>query len=103
MGEMSKLEVSQKGIYKPEYAKINFAVPSVTTLEKFNVTEIDLPGRMPTRVIEPVLECIAESSGDTAYKLCADGKKVTAGVESAWPIKAKIYTKYLWEGKPIYI
>ena len=83
VGEMSKFDVPHKGKYKPEEGKINFAVPSVTNLEKFKVTEVELPGRMPTGVIEPVLDCLAERSCETAYMLCADGKKVTAGVDKA--------------------
>ena len=55
----------------------------MTNLEKFKVTEVELPGQMPTGVIEPVLDCLAERSCETAYMLCADGKKVTAGVDKA--------------------
>ena len=66
VGEMSQLEESEMGKFKPEEAKINFAVPSVNTLKKFKVTEVDLPGRMPTGVIEAVLDSIAASSSEKA-------------------------------------
>ena len=69
-----------KRFWKAGY-KINFAVPSVSSLESFKVSEIDLPTRMPTGVIEPVLKSLSSVSDTNAYMLCADGKKVTAGID----------------------
>ena len=70
-----------KSICNPKDAKINFAVPNVSSLENFKVSDIDLPKRMPTGVIEPVVQSLSSVIETTAYMLCADGKKVTAGVD----------------------
>ena len=74
-------ESTSRGTFNPKDAKINFAVPSVSSLESFRISDIELPKRMPTGVIEPVLQSLSSINETTAYMLCADGKKVTAGID----------------------
>ena len=64
----------------PEHALINFAVPSIQTLSTFNIGDFDIPTQISPGVIDPILDSIGKSDGD-AFMLCADGKKVTAGVD----------------------
>ena len=79
VGELSQAD--SKGFFKPENARINFAVPSVNTLEQFMITYVEMPNRMPAGIIQPVLDSIADAPKNLTYMLCADGKKVTAGID----------------------
>lgn len=52
---------STRGTCKPEDARINFAVPSINTIEKFDVSDVGLPKKMPTGIIQPAIESISRS------------------------------------------
>lgn len=60
---------------------INFAVPSLSSLSEFAVSSFDIPSSIEPGVIKPVLETLS-ALGPGQYMLCADGKKVTSGVDS---------------------
>ena len=59
VGELSHAD--SKGFFKPENARINFAVPSVNTLDQFKITDVEMPNRMPARIIQPELDSIADA------------------------------------------
>ena len=75
------LDGNKKGQCYPENARINFVVPSVTTLGNFEISEVPMPTRLPTGIILPVLETISKLKSNNRYMLCADGKKVTAEID----------------------
>ena len=54
-------QADSKGFFKPENARINFAVLSVNTLEQFKITDVEMPNRMPAGIIQPVLDSIADA------------------------------------------
>lgn len=58
---------------------INFAVPSLTILQQFQINDFDIPKEIKTGVIYQILDAL-QTSGDKEYMMCADAKKVTAGV-----------------------
>ena len=59
VGELSQAD--SKGFFKPKTARINFAVPSVNTLEQFKIADVEMPNRMPAGIIQPVLDSIADA------------------------------------------
>ena len=60
---------------------INFAVPTVTSLSDFAVGDFDIPSVTKPGIIHPIINTLS-GLGSSEYMLCADGKKVTAGVDS---------------------
>ena len=69
------------GSLSTQTALINFAVPSVQTLSTFNIGDFDIPAQISPGVIEPILDTLGKTCNE-AFLLCADGKKVTAGVDA---------------------
>jgi hypothetical protein len=94
------------GALSPELSSINFAVPSIQTLSTFNIGEFDTPSKIEPGMINPIMDTLGKCQ-DNVFILCADAKKVTAGVdgnggdvdmfgfESGVPLKQKqeIYEK----------
>lgn len=61
-------------------ANINFAVPSIKTLSSFNLCEFDIPSKIEAGIIDPILDTLGKCN-ENVFILCADAKKVTAGVD----------------------
>jgi hypothetical protein len=76
-------EENQRDHIDPSAARINFAVPSINVIEEFVVSEssTSMSKKMPAGVIEPIIESIQMSVQDKRFMLCADAKKVTAGID----------------------
>ena len=76
--------VDDSGMLRPEKAQINFAVPSIHRLSEFNTSNAVFDKTVPPGVLYPVIEALKTSSyfKDNKYMLCADAKKVTAGIDT---------------------
>jgi hypothetical protein len=73
--------LGDRGEFSPTDALINFAVPSITTIDRFQVSDINTDKIIPTGIILPSLTTL-QALPENEYMLCADGKKVTAGFDS---------------------
>jgi hypothetical protein len=73
--------LADRGEFSPTDALINFAVPSITTIDRFQVSDINTDKIIPTGIILPSLTTL-QALPENEYMLCADGKKVTAGFDS---------------------
>ena len=65
----------------PENANINFAVPNLGSLSQFTICEVGVPVSIPPGILLPVIQALGESV-ENKFMLCADAKKVTAGVDT---------------------
>jgi hypothetical protein len=76
--------VDESGMLRSKNALINFAVPSVQRLTEFNTSNAVLGKTVPPGVLYPVVEALKASDHfkDSEYMLCADAKKVTAGIDA---------------------
>ena len=75
-----KLLGQQSQDLKPDNAQINFAVPSRSVLYKSDHVSLEIPKRLEPGCLNPILDQFSSSHGES-YMLCADGKKVTAGLD----------------------
>ena len=66
-----------KGCVSIDSAKINFIV---NVLFDFKVSDIDLSGPLSTGILNPILDALQAQEGNE-FMMCADVKKVTAGVD----------------------
>jgi hypothetical protein len=48
------------GALSPELANINFAVPSIQTLETFNIGEFDIPSKIEPGMINPIINTLGK-------------------------------------------
>jgi hypothetical protein len=71
------------GHIDPSTARINFAVPSINIIENFDITDTNtsMSKRMPAGVIDHIVDSIEKSVQVKRFMLCADAKKVTAGID----------------------
>ena len=74
--------VAQPGMLTFEKSKINFAVPSTNVISDFNISEVQVLKVVPLGVLEQIIRTLRESDDENEYMLCADGKKVTSGIDS---------------------
>lgn len=72
--------VAKTGYMSTDSAQINFIVPSIGVLSNFNVRKIDLSGQLKPGVLHPMFD-VLQTQGANEYLMCADAKKVTAGVD----------------------
>jgi hypothetical protein len=73
--------VSDPGLSSSEKSERNFAVPSVSSLIDYSSKSSDIPKLIQPGVLEPVLAALG-CHQEREFMLCADGKKVTTGVDS---------------------
>ena len=70
-----------KTVLTPDKSSINFAVPDLKALSGNNEIGFQIPKRLDTGCLTQILDKISPCVGDS-YMLCADGKKVTSGLDS---------------------
>ena len=72
----------------PEHSHVNFAVPSVNVLSLYHAKDVEsqIPKSIPPGVLHLIIELLNNDQSNE-YMLCADGKKVTTGVDSkGWDV-----------------
>ncbi|XP_062589952.1 uncharacterized protein LOC134251563 [Saccostrea cucullata] len=72
--------VATRGKMSTESSQINFVVPSAGVLSQFNVSNVDLNETLQPGILHPVLDAL-QVQEESEFMLCADAKKVTAGVD----------------------
>ena len=77
IGQISGGE-AERGQLISEKTKINFAIPSINILSDFNSTNL-LDKVVPPGILTPIIDTLPT---DDEYMLCADAKKVTAGIDT---------------------
>lgn len=77
-------EQAETGTFNPKNALINFAVPSIGQLTEFRTSNVHLKNTIPPGILFPVIDALKSSDvvKDNEYMLCADAKKVTAGIDT---------------------
>ena len=65
---------SVKGNFDPQLTSINFAVPNVNSINRFDVIESNIPREMPPGIIRQAIDLMPRSK---SYVLSVDGKKGT--------------------------
>lgn len=70
----------QRGHINPQSTCINFAVPSMNTLNSFESCGIDIPKEIPPGIIS---QAIALKPTNRSYVLSVDGKKLAPGLSSS--------------------
>lgn len=83
IGQISN-EQAETGTFNPKNAQINFAVPSIGQLTEFRTSNVHLKNTIPPGILFPVIDALKSSDvvKDNEYMLCADAKKVTAGIDT---------------------
>ena len=70
---------SERGLFNPERSKINFAVPSRSSIIQQSTT---IPSALKPGVIKETLDAVARTTLTNVNMMCVDGKKVNAGLDS---------------------
>lgn len=73
--------LADRGEFSPTDSSINFAVPSITTIDRFQVSDTNTDKIIPPGIILPSLTTLQALPGNECM-FCADGKQVTAGFDS---------------------
>ena len=71
-------DAASRGLYRPDTAKTNFAVPDPQVLRK---VDTHIPSEIPPGIIKPSID-IASKQSHKEFVLAVDGKKVSAGLDA---------------------